>query len=54
MRLRDILFCQPDFIADNLGNFKPWLKPPFEAPTVPLGTGAPPHQRLPNEVADLL
>ena len=54
MRLRDVLLCQPDFIADNLGHFTPWLEPPFAAPTVPPGMGAPPHQRLPNEVADLL
>ncbi len=54
MRLRDVLLCQPDFIADNLGHITPWLEPPFAAPTAPQGMGVPPQQRLPNEVADLL
>jgi hypothetical protein len=54
LRLTDVLLCQPDFISDNLGITPPWLEPPFAAPSIPSGPGAPPQHRTPGEVADLL
>ncbi len=54
MRLKDVLLCQLDFISDNLGTTPPWLEPPFAARSVLSGLGAPPQQRTPGEVAELL
>ena len=53
MRLRDVLLCQP-YLSDSPGSTSPWLEPPFAAPSVPPGLGAPPQQRTTNEVAELL
>ena len=54
MRLRDVLFCQPDFIPESPVTTLPWLEPSFAAPSAPPDLGTLPRQRTPWEVADLL
>ena len=54
MRLRDVLLCQPDYLYDSPGPFSPWLEPPFAAPSVSPGLGAPSRQRSACEIAELL
>ena len=54
MRLKDILLFQPDYLSYSPGSTSPWLEPPFAAPSVPPGLGAPPQQRTAIEFAELL
>lgn len=54
MNLRDVLLRQPDYHSDGTGPYSPWLEPPFAAPSVPPGLGAPRRQRSACETAELL
>jgi len=54
MALRDVLLRQPDFYSDSPGLYSPWLEPPFAAPSVSPGLGAPPQQRTACDIAELL
>jgi hypothetical protein len=54
MSLRDVLLRQPDYLSDSPGPYSPWLDPPFAAPSVSQGLGAPPQKRTACEIAELL
>jgi hypothetical protein len=48
MILRDVLFCQPDYIPENSISTLAWEEPPIAAPSTPPSLSTPLKQRTPS------